>query len=77
MSTMDTTTGDTIRRLRNKAELSQRALADLTGLSFTTISRLENGHHLPTLGSLNLIAKALKVSQSSLIERQSGKGQGR
>lgn len=42
------TFGQRLRDHRKSQGLSLHKAADITGLSFTTISRLENGHHVPT-----------------------------
>lgn len=42
------TFGSKLREHRKANGLSLHKAADITGLSFTTISRLENGHHAPT-----------------------------
>jgi DNA-binding transcriptional regulator YiaG len=38
-----------IRRLRAKLNISQTELADLLGVSFTSVNRWEKGHHEPTV----------------------------
>src|SRR6202000_998927 len=42
------TLGRQVRRLREKEELSQRALADVVGYPHTYISRVERGEQLPS-----------------------------
>jgi transcriptional regulator with XRE-family HTH domain len=42
------TIGDTIRSFRRIRGISQRRLADLTGIDFTTIGTWERGKHQPT-----------------------------
>jgi len=53
---------------RGKRGLSQRALAKLSKVSFVTIARLETGKYDPRLSSLRLLAKALKVKVSQLLD---------
>lgn len=53
---------------RGKRGLSQRALAKLSKVSFVTIARLETGKYDPRLSSLRLLAKALKVKVSELLD---------
>jgi len=38
-----------LKDLRNKLLLSQTEMADLLGVSFSSINRWENGHHEPTI----------------------------
>ena len=53
-----------LRRVRN---LSQRQLAGRMGVPRTYISKIENGKAMPTLGSLERLAKALQVDISALL----------
>ena len=53
---------------RGKRGLSQRALANLSKVSFVTIARLETGKYDPRLSSLRLLAKALNVKVSQLLD---------
>lgn len=53
--------GDRIRALREAKELSQEKLAELSGLSRKTISRMENGVQSSDLDQLNRVARGLQV----------------
>jgi transcriptional regulator with XRE-family HTH domain len=53
--------------LRRKRKLSQRALAELTGLSYVHIARMETGESDPRLSTLKALAKALKVKIGDLV----------
>ena len=53
--------------LRKKHKLSQRALAELTGLSYVHIARIETGDYDPRLSTLQALAKALKVKIGDLV----------
>ena len=53
---------------RGKRGLSQRALAKVSNVSFVTIARLETGKYDPRLSSLRLLAKALKIKVSQLLD---------
>lgn len=53
--------GKRIRQLREEAGLSLRGLADLCGLSFNAISRIEHGENSPTVATLHRLASALNV----------------
>ncbi|MEK5171791.1 LexA family transcriptional regulator [Heyndrickxia sp. FSL W8-0496] len=60
--------GDFFRRLRrSKGFKSQKSLAELSGVSQTTISRIEDGSQNPTPETLKLLAKVLKVSNFDLM----------
>lgn len=59
--------GENIRRIRREKELSQEKLAELAGLDPKTIIQIEGGRRNPTLGSLQKIAKALKVDLIDLL----------
>lgn len=50
-----------IRKLRERRNLSQRALAEASGLSRNTLSLLERGQTSPTVSTLKRIALALGV----------------
>jgi transcriptional regulator with XRE-family HTH domain len=57
-----------IKRYRNKARLSQQALADSIGVSKGFISALEGGRSVPNLDMLILLAEALGVSPGQLVD---------
>jgi transcriptional regulator with XRE-family HTH domain len=50
-----------VKDLRRRNGLSQRELAGRMGVPRTYISKIENEKAVPTLGSLNRLAKALEV----------------
>ena len=50
-----------LRALREEKNLTQRDVAKRAGLLGNYISRVENGHSVPTLGTLEKIARALEV----------------
>ena len=56
-----------VRDLRHVRNLSQRQLAARMGVPRTYISKIENGKAMPTLSSLDRLAKALQVDMSSLL----------
>lgn len=56
--------GSLIRRERKALGLSTRHLATLAGVSYPTISRIENGHDEPQWGTMQKIAAALGKSCS-------------
>lgn len=56
--------GSLVRRERKALGLSTRHLAVLAGISYPTISRIENGHDEPLWGTMQKIAAALGKSCS-------------
>ena len=56
-----------VRDLRKIRNLSQRQLAGRMGVPRTYISKIENGKAMPTLSSLDRLAKALQVDISALL----------
>ncbi len=59
---MDRIFGTPIRKLREKAQLSQRKAASAAGLTQAALSKIENGSFWPSKQSLGRIGKALGVS---------------
>lgn len=53
--------GDRIRSLREKKEYSQGDVEKRTGLLRCYISRVENGHTVPSIETLEKIARALEI----------------
>jgi transcriptional regulator with XRE-family HTH domain len=53
--------GGQLRRLRHERSLSLRALAESSGLSFNTLSLIENGKTSPSVSTLQQIAAALQI----------------
>ncbi len=56
-----------VRDLRRVRNLSQRQLASRMGVPRTYISKIENAKAMPTLSSLDRLAKALQVDISALL----------
>jgi transcriptional regulator with XRE-family HTH domain len=54
--------------LRRQRRLTQGALAKKAGLSISYISMMERGGRAPTLGTLEALAKALRVPAPSLLK---------
>jgi len=50
-----------LRHWRDKRDYSVRQLAELAGVGFVTVSRIENGHISPTVTMLEKLAKALEI----------------
>jgi len=53
--------GDRLREFREHKNLSQGDIQDRTGLIGAYVSRVENGHTVPSLGTLEKFARALEV----------------
>jgi transcriptional regulator with XRE-family HTH domain len=67
VATLQQKFGLTVRRRREKAGLSQEALADEAGLHRTYISLLERGKRMPSILVVQKLAKALETTMVSLI----------
>ena len=61
------TTGKMIKILREKNELSQNQLAEITGLTQPTISGLENDRIVLGVERAKILAKALKAHPAILV----------
>ena len=59
--------GNRLREARLRAGLSQSELEDLSGIPKARLSRYENGHVEPSIQTLNRLARALNVSEASLL----------
>ena len=59
-----------IKKFRQKQELSQEALADLAGLHRTYIGAVERGERNITLINANKIAEALSVKLSDCLKER-------
>ena len=53
--------GDHLRAIREEKKLSQGEIEKRTGLLRCYISRVENGHTVPAVGTLEKMARALEV----------------
>jgi len=60
--------GERIKLLRGKKGLSQQDLADLCGFEKSNMSRIESGKSNLTIKTLNIIAIALSVRISELLD---------
>ena len=61
MNNVDMIIGDRLRALREQKNLSQGDIEKRTGLLRCYISRVENGHTVPAIETLEKIARALEV----------------
>lgn len=55
------TVADRLRSIREMKELSQGEVARRSGLYRSYLSRVENGHTVPTIATLKKIARALEI----------------
>jgi transcriptional regulator with XRE-family HTH domain len=62
------TTGDNIKRWRERRALSQEGLGELAGISANTIWRIETEGRAPRPTTLRKIADALKVDPAVLLD---------
>ncbi len=53
--------GDRLRELREAKKLSQEDIEKRTGLLRCYISRVENGHTVPTIETLEKLTRAMKI----------------
>lgn len=61
--------GKRIAKLRQEKELSQEALAELSGLNKNYIGNVERGEYNVTLRTLQKIAKSLDVTLVELLKK--------
>jgi transcriptional regulator with XRE-family HTH domain len=62
--------GHRLREARLAAGLSQSELEELSGIPKARLSRYENGHVEPSIQTLARLARALNVSEASLLDDQ-------
>ena len=58
--------GDRLRELREEKKLSQGDMEERTGLFRCYVSRVENGHTIPAIETLEKMARALEVPMYQL-----------
>lgn len=61
--------GRNLRRLRLESKLSQEALADAAGIDRTYVSALELSKYSATLDMIEVLAEALGVEPSIMLEK--------
>lgn len=64
----DMTVGERIRQIRKEKALTQKKLAEISGVSENAIKQYENNKRTPRLEQLNKIADALGVCVYTLVE---------
>lgn len=65
---MSSTIAERIVRLKDRAKMDQRKLRDETGISQPTLSRIISGKREPRMDEVILLAGALGVSPSEILE---------
>lgn len=60
--------GTKIMLIRRKRKLSQEKLAELSDLSKNALGFIERGVSVPTINTLNRIAKALEIELAELVD---------
>jgi transcriptional regulator with XRE-family HTH domain len=61
--------GKVLRQIREEKGLTQEKIAELANVDRTYIYRLETGQRSPSLSIIFRIAKALKISPGTLLDR--------
>jgi len=61
--------GQRVRQLRESKGLSVQTLADKAKMKRPNLSRIENGHHQPSLDTLEKIAEALEVPVADIVAK--------
>jgi transcriptional regulator with XRE-family HTH domain len=59
-----------IRRLRRVHGLTQEQLCELAGISVDAVSRIEQSHRVPTLGTLEKISRAFGLTVSEFVQQE-------
>lgn len=59
--------GGNLRRLRLAAGMSQTDVATVCGVEKSRLSRYENGHLIPRVDTIEVLAEALKVKPQEIV----------
>jgi transcriptional regulator with XRE-family HTH domain len=57
-----------LKRIRNEYPLTVRELAEMSGVSYDTITKVENGHREARPSTIRKLARALGVQPGELIK---------
>ncbi len=60
--------GKNLKKLREKAEISQEELSLRSDISISQLTRIEHGRINPTLCTLKALAKGLKIKMADLFD---------
>lgn len=61
------TIADNIRRIRERAGLTQEEFGRLAGVSGMAVSQWENNRAVPRMGAVERISSALKIAKSEIV----------
>jgi transcriptional regulator with XRE-family HTH domain len=64
--------GSNVKRCRRKRKFTQKELADKTGMSIQTLSRIENDVVDPRAATLKKIIDVLNVSANQIFKKEKG-----
>jgi len=56
-----------IKKYREEKEMSLRALSEITGISFSHVSKIERGEHTPSKETISIIANKLDLDENELL----------
>jgi transcriptional regulator with XRE-family HTH domain len=59
-----------LKRIRNEYPLTVRELAKMSGVSYDTITKVENGHREARPSTIRKLARALGVEPRELMKRE-------
>jgi len=71
-SEMPDTIGTLLRSIRKRRKMTLERLSELTGISVSSLSRIENTQLGLTIEKVDLLAKALEIAPEDLISRNPG-----
>lgn len=66
----DLTVGERIREIRTQKGMTLKSLSEASKVNINTLSLIENGKTCPSIGTLQRLAKTLKVSITSFFEAE-------
>lgn len=58
---------ENLSRIRKDQRYTQRELAELAGLNSNYYAKVERGYGMPSLKTINKLAKALKVTATEIV----------
>ncbi len=67
--TEEETFGDRLARVRHEHLMSQRELAEASGLAASTVANIERGESEPRYATIRKLARALDVDPRELLDR--------
>jgi transcriptional regulator with XRE-family HTH domain len=59
-----------LKRIRNEYPLTVRELAEMSGVSYDTITKVENGHRQARPSTIRKLSRALGVEPRELIKEE-------